>query len=115
VGLRVGMALHPDATATGLRVYFDHPHSPWERDSNENLNRIVRDYLPRGVEITSDPTYLAAIAAEINNRPPQTPRLEEAEQGSHRTPPSRCFHRLNSPPPSCRGAPPLSQGRNNSP
>lgn len=63
------MALHKDVTATGLPVFFAHPHSPWERGSNENLNRIVREYLPKGVEITSDPTYLAAIAAEINDRP----------------------------------------------
>lgn len=63
------MALHKDVTATGLPVYFAHPHSPWERGSNENLNRIVREYLPKGVEITSDPRYLAAIAAEINDRP----------------------------------------------
>jgi hypothetical protein len=63
------MALHKDVTATGLPVYFAHPHSPWERGSNENLNRIVREYLPKGVTITSDPNYLAAIAAEINDRP----------------------------------------------
>jgi transposase, IS30 family len=63
------MALHKDVTATGLPVYFAHPHSPWERGSNENLNRIVREYFPKGVEITSDPHYLAAVAAEINDRP----------------------------------------------
>ncbi|GAA3876024.1 IS30 family transposase [Saccharothrix violaceirubra] len=63
------MALHRDVTATGLPVFFAHPHSPWERGSNENLSRIVREYLPKGVGITSDPTYLAAIAAEINDRP----------------------------------------------
>lgn len=63
------MALHKDITATGLPVYFAHPHSPWERGSNENLNRIVREYLPKGIDITSDPVYLAAIAAEINDRP----------------------------------------------
>ncbi|HWE91850.1 MAG TPA: IS30 family transposase [Pseudonocardiaceae bacterium] len=63
------MALHKDITATGLPVYFAHPHSPWERGSNENLNRIVREYFPKGVEITSDPHYHAAVAAEINDRP----------------------------------------------
>ncbi len=63
------MALHKDVTATGLPVFFTHPHSPWERGSNENLNRIVREFLPKGVTILSDPRYLAAIAAEINDRP----------------------------------------------
>jgi transposase, IS30 family len=63
------MALHKDVTATGLPVFFAHPHSPWERGSNENLNRIVREFFPKGVAITSDPHYLAAVAAEINDRP----------------------------------------------
>jgi IS30 family transposase len=63
------MALHKDVTATGLPVYFAHPHSPWERGSNENLNRIVREFFPKGVPITSDAKYLAAVAAEINDRP----------------------------------------------
>ena len=63
------MALHKEVTATGLPVFFAHPHSPWERGSNENLNRIVREYFPKGVEITHDPTYLAAVAADINDRP----------------------------------------------
>jgi transposase, IS30 family len=63
------MALHKEVTATGLPVYFAHPHSPRERGSNENLNRIVREYFPKGTAITSDPHYLAAVAAEINDRP----------------------------------------------
>ncbi len=50
-------------------MYFAHPHSPWERGTNENLNRIVREYFPKGVEITSDPKYLAMVACEINDRP----------------------------------------------
>jgi IS30 family transposase len=36
------MARHATITATGRPVFFAHPHSPWERGSNENLNRIVR-------------------------------------------------------------------------
>jgi IS30 family transposase len=63
------MALHKEITATGLPVFFAHPHSPWERGSNENLNRIIREYFPKGIDITSDPHYLAAVAAEINDRP----------------------------------------------
>src|SRR4051812_10832741 len=63
------MARHATITATGLPVYFAHPHSPWERGSNENLNRIVREFFPKGVTITSDPDYLATVASEINDRP----------------------------------------------
>src|SRR6187551_2268273 len=63
------MARHTDITATGLPVYFAHPHSPWQRGSNENLNRIVREYFPKGVEISSDPKYLAMVACDINDRP----------------------------------------------
>jgi len=57
-------------TATGLPVYFTHPHSPWERDSNENVNRILREFFPKGVTITSDPNYLATVASEANDRLP---------------------------------------------
>jgi len=63
------MARHSEITATQFPVYFAHPHSPWQRGSNENLNRLVREYLPKGTEITSDRDYLATIAAEINDRP----------------------------------------------
>jgi IS30 family transposase len=63
------MARHATITKTGLPVFFAHPHSPWERGSNENLNRIVREFFPKGVTITSDPDYLATVASEINDRP----------------------------------------------
>ncbi|WP_407924406.1 IS30 family transposase [Actinokineospora pegani] len=42
------MALHADVTATGLPMFFAHPHSSWERGDNEDLNRIVRKYLLKG-------------------------------------------------------------------
>jgi len=63
------MAGHARITAAGLPVYFARPHSPWQRGSNENLNRILREYFPKGVPITSDPKYLAMVASEINDRP----------------------------------------------
>lgn len=63
------MAGHTRITAAGLPVYFARPHSPWQRGSNENLNRILREYFPKGVPITSDPKYLAMVASEINDRP----------------------------------------------
>lgn len=67
------MARHAALTlATNLPVYFAHPHSPWERPSNENTNGLIREYLPKGVEITSHQPYLNAIADELNDRPRQT-------------------------------------------
>ena len=63
------MARHTTITATGLPVLLAHPHSPWERGSNENFNRILREFFPKGVPITNDPNYLAAVAADINDRP----------------------------------------------
>lgn len=58
--------------ATGMPIYFAHPHSPWERGTNENTNRIIRRYLPKGTEITHHQPYLDAIAEEINEIPRKT-------------------------------------------
>jgi transposase, IS30 family len=55
--------------ATELDVFFAHPHSPWERGTNENTNRLLREYFPKSTEITADPAYLNAVAAELNGRP----------------------------------------------
>jgi IS30 family transposase len=61
----------PTSKFRGYRVggFFAHPHSLWERGSNEYLNRIVREFFSEGVPITSDPARLAMVAAEINDRP----------------------------------------------
>jgi len=64
------MARHAALTlATDLPVYFAHPHSPWERPTNENTNGLIREYLPKGTEITDHQPYLDAIADELNDRP----------------------------------------------
>jgi IS30 family transposase len=64
------MAQHAALTlATDIPVYFAHAHSPWERGTNENTNGIVREYFPKGTEITGDIHYLQAVADEINDRP----------------------------------------------
>ena len=64
------MAKHASVTiATDLPIYFAHPHSPWERPTNENTNGLIRDYIPKGEDITSHQPYLDSIAAELNERP----------------------------------------------
>ena len=65
------MALHKQLTQnTGMAVYFCDPHSPWQRGSNENMNGLVRQYLPKGTDLSGySQEQLDAIAHEINNRP----------------------------------------------
>jgi len=64
------MARHAALTvAADLPVYFAHAHSPWERGTNENTNGLVREYFPKGTEITGDTEYLWAVADSLNDRP----------------------------------------------
>jgi IS30 family transposase len=64
------MANHAAITLKArLPVYFAHPHSPWERGTNENTNRWLREYFPKGTTITGDPDYQQAVTDELNNRP----------------------------------------------
>lgn len=56
-----------------LQTYFADPHSPWQRGSSENTNGLLRQYLPRNVDLGQLSQYeLNAIAARLNNRPRKT-------------------------------------------
>jgi IS30 family transposase len=68
------MAAHVRFTEeTGVEVYFCDPKSPWQRGSNENTNGLLRQYLPRTVNMrVYNQTHLDAIADKLNTRPRQT-------------------------------------------
>jgi IS30 family transposase len=59
--------------ATDVDVYFCDPQSPWQRGSNQNTNRLLRQYLPRGTDLSArSQAKLSAIARQLNERPRKT-------------------------------------------
>lgn len=73
-GQGVEMARHAEfSVATGVPVFFCDPHSPWQRGTSENTDRLVRDYFPKGTDFNAvHGAELARVQDLLNNRPRKT-------------------------------------------
>jgi len=81
------MADHKRFTlATDIKVYFCDPQNPWQRGSNENTNGLLRQYFPKGTDLSGySQAKLNAVARRLNERPRKTLNFETPAERFHQT------------------------------
>jgi IS30 family transposase len=79
------MADHKRFTvATDIKVYFCDPHNPWQCGSNENTNGLLRQYFPKGIDLSGySQAKLNAVARRLNERPRKTLNFDTPAERFH--------------------------------